>query len=103
MSLRLRIKPEDLTRLLTYTPGLLDPGISPLPLGFTALGPGSTPNRIHASGGEGTAWVYAEVNAYGTLLRDSVLYTMTYPFTGTIQAGLEGLVLRPAGGSYVNS
>lgn len=64
------------------TPFLALPGIGGVsesePLVFGRL------NVIGAILGEGQSWIYAEVNAYGTLLRDSVLYTASYPYTATM-------------------
>lgn len=41
-------------------------------------------NQIVPYVAEGGAWIYAAVNAYGTLLQDSVRYTWSYPYTGTL-------------------
>lgn len=42
------------------------------------------PNQIEALKGEGSVWIYALASVYGTILQDSVLYTLTYPYTVTI-------------------
>jgi len=41
-------------------------------------------NQIVALAGEGTAWLYATISAYGQVLSDSVQYTFTYPYTQTL-------------------
>lgn len=40
----------------------------------------------------GSAWIYASVSAYGTMLRDSVLYTFSYPYSMVIATGESGSV-----------
>jgi len=37
-------------------------------------------NAIVAKGHTGTPWIHADIDVYGTLLRDSVQYTLTPPF-----------------------
>lgn len=41
-------------------------------------------NRIHAFQ-KGTAWIHANMRVFGVMLRDSVQYTITNPYTGSIQ------------------
>jgi len=43
-----------------------------------------SPKQIVALSGEGTVWIHGAVTAYGTVLEDSVLYTLTYPYTATM-------------------
>ena len=52
------------------------------------------PNQIVALAGEGSAWIYATISAYGTILRDSVRYTFTYPFAQTISTVKDNLALQ---------
>lgn len=55
---------------------------------------GLASNQVVALAGEGTAWLYATVSAYGTLLQDSVQYTLTYPFTQTIATVKVNLAIQ---------
>jgi hypothetical protein len=41
-------------------------------------------NRIHAFQ-KGTPWIHANVRVFGVMLRDSVQYTITNPYSGSIQ------------------
>jgi hypothetical protein len=52
------------------------------------------PNQITALRGEGTAWIYAAINAYGTAFADSVQYTFSYPYTQTIGTGKANLAIQ---------
>lgn len=53
-------------------------------------------NYIQASSSLGMTWVKAQVLAYGTLLRDSVQYTLTYPYLSFIVVGSSGtLTIMP--------
>lgn len=40
---------------------------------------------------KGTGWVYANVTVYGVPLRDSVLYTLTNPYSGLVYLSTNGL------------
>lgn len=39
----------------------------------------------------GTAWVHANIRVFGVTLRDSVLYTLTNPYTGSVKIGANDL------------
>lgn len=52
-----------------------------------------TQNQVLALTGEGTAWVYADLTAYGTAMHDSVLYTFTYPKSATISTVKSNLAV----------
>lgn len=55
-------------------------------------------NTIHANQ-KGTAWVIAAAMVYGVALRDSVQYTVTNPFTGTLNADPTFLLQPDQSGS----
>jgi hypothetical protein len=80
-----------------YVPTILLPGDDGIIVSVGVPPVFTSYNTIAAVQGEGTSYIYAEVNAYGTLLQDSVLYTASYPYTGTIQvytADRHGLQVR---------
>lgn len=89
-AMRYLIKPEDQGRVQPYAPIVLlrlPSKASNRDIGYfyrwsSSVSPAS--NQIVPLTGEGSAWIYATVNAYGTMLRDSVRYTFTYPYTKTI-------------------
>lgn len=90
VNMRLTVRPVDAARMAGYTPSLQTPGLDGVSVQFNNAISGSSLNRIAAIAGEGTAWVYAEANVYGTLLRDSVQYILLYPATGTIDMRIFG-------------
>ncbi len=65
---------------------------------------------IGAQGYEGSAWVYATVNAYGTVLKDSVEYTVSPPYrqqtyisayqSVTLRNDSEGIIYLSPGGTW---
>lgn len=55
--------------------------------------PSAARNQILPYVGEGSVWVYAALNAYGTLLQDSVQYSFTYPYTGTVAISKSSLAV----------
>lgn len=52
--------------------------------GPSFLSPSAKVNQIAPFTATGSAWIYARVNAYGAYLQDSVLYSFSYPYTGTV-------------------
>lgn len=54
-------------------------------------------NGISAKVYDGSAWIHADVNVYGTLLRDSVQYTFTPPFAATISFQQSNLKVNNTG------
>lgn len=60
----------------------------------TTANSGLAPNQFIALSGEGTAWLYATVNAYGTVLQDSVRYAFSYPYTQTISTVKVNLAVQ---------
>lgn len=90
--MRYAVRPEDADKLGVYTPALRLPNgpyvqVTPYP------SPSVGTNQIVPRLSEGQVWVYAETNAYGTVLRDSVLYTFTYPYAYTLTASQFGYAL----------
>jgi len=60
-------------------------------IGSKSISP--TANQIVPLVSEGSVWIYGAVTAYGTPLKDSVLYTFTYPYTATVTANKTNLEL----------
>lgn len=95
--IRYSVKAADRTRVSVYSPSI------GLTIGTTAVTVRSLPyvfpastltqNQVLAFTGEGTAWVYADVTAYGTVLHDSVLFTFTYPKSATISTVKSNLAV----------
>lgn len=83
-TLRLTTKAADRLVIAGYETLLSLPGTDGPPISFPNPFLGSSTNRIKAIAGEGSGWVHAEVDAYGAVLRDSVKYTATWPFTATV-------------------
>jgi hypothetical protein len=77
--IRYTVHTGDSTRVAVYIPQLASPAGQLLVSHPTILSAGV--NQIRPLVGEGSAWIYATVNAFGTELKDSVLYTFTYPIT----------------------
>lgn len=75
------VRPADELRIGRYQPRLVTPE-GTVTQWFPS--PAPAPNQIRASAGEGTVWIYARINVYGTTLTDSVLYTLSYPYVLTI-------------------
>jgi len=58
-------------------------------------------NAILIWGNSGNTWVYANASVYGTMLRDSVQYTLTNQATGYAGAGLFGFQLDSYEGATI--
>jgi hypothetical protein len=68
--------------------------LTALQLQMSACGGSSVAiNMIHANQ-KGTAWIIADATVYGVALRDSVQYTVTNPFAGTVNAD-PSFLLQP--------
>lgn len=85
---RFTVGTGDSTRVAVYIPTLTSPSgqttvVHPSSLSASAA-------QIRPLAGEGTVWIHAAITAFGTVLQDSVLYTLTYPFTQTISIGTQG-------------
>ena len=73
-AMRYRVRPEDASTVAVYQPRLYAPATTDFLV--QALGVPSLQERwIAAKNGGPSAWIYGEVDAYGTLLRDSVLFS----------------------------
>jgi hypothetical protein len=85
---RFTVGTGDSTRVAVYIANLSSPSGTPSvihPSSFSA-----SAAQIRSLASEGTVWVHASITAFGTVLQDSVLYTLTYPFTQTISVGTQG-------------
>jgi len=100
-AIRYEYSPQDSSALMCYTPTISAPSTLTglqltLPICSVKVLNGSLRlNQIRALR-KGSAWVFANVNVYGVMLRDSVRYTLTNPLTGLVYLGTNGL---QAGGS----
>ena len=76
----------------TYHPYISDPLTR-----ATIAPPSAAFNYVQANVGAGSAYVYAEVNAYGTILRDSVLFHFAYPSSAfiAVPGTQEGFTIAP--------
>jgi len=89
---RFTYRPTDASKLGCYVPGI--PGIgefTTLQLSVTDCGTAVGLDQIAAIANSGTAWVIAEANVYGTVLRDSVQYTLTNPYSGYVLLAASNL------------
>jgi hypothetical protein len=81
--MRYRVKPQDVSALTVFQPRIYSPGFFLVQqLGVPTVGE----KEIAAKDGGHRVWVYADVSAYGTLLRDSVLYSSIYPLSYSFNA-----------------
>ncbi len=79
--MRYTVRASDVDKMRVYDPTIsVGSTLARVSKDFSSLGT----NQIMPLLGEGSAWVFATVNAYGTLLRDSVFYTFSYPYTATV-------------------
>lgn len=62
--------------------------------GHAALSPAAARNQIVPYVFSGSAWIYARVNAYGAYLQDSVQYTFTHPYTGSVRISKSNLAVQ---------
>jgi len=100
---RYRINGTDSAKILTYSPTIIAPGrsrgqYSPqgIPLSSEYVYFFGQMNKIAVLAPTGSAYVYGDVNAYGTELRDSVLFTFGYPSTFSFSIQTKG-PLQPYG------
>lgn len=91
--LEYEVKVADESRLGVYTANITLPSFLTLRVGRTSLTPSVGRNQIVPYVSSGAAWVYARVNAYGTVLQDSVLYTFSYPYVGTVATSKSSLAV----------
>lgn len=86
---RYSVRPADAKRVALYRPSITVGGIN------VQIAPSLAPtaSQIGALAAEGATWIHGTVDAYGTLLRDSVLLTFSYPFRATIATGLAGAMI----------
>jgi len=104
--------PGDSTTMQCYVPNLVATGtLTQAQLQLTGCGTNNNAgqvglNNIHAFK-TGTAWVHANVMVFGVMLRDSVQYTLTNPYSGFIyastyylagnQPGISSIYIAPGG------
>jgi len=101
-SLRFIIREADATKMGCYVPSFSGIGnFTNFQLNVTNCGTQVGLNQIAALAHSGTAWVIAEANVYGTVLRDSVQYTLTYPFWGYVM--IASVNLQLVGGSTLGT
>jgi len=82
--LRLTFHDADSLKVGCYAPSFGDFGVIPSALlNVSNCGAGTGFNELRALT-TGTVWVIATANVYGRSLRDSVLYTLTNPFSGSV-------------------
>jgi len=89
-NLRFEFGPGDSTKLGCYAPMFIPTktlAANQLQLSDCGAGSDNVVTQLnHIMGLKvGTAWVYATASVYGVTLRDSVQYTVTYPFRGYVQ------------------
>lgn len=76
-------KGGDSAKVLTYEPGIIAPGNRGILLSSEYTYFFGTQNAIVAKVGDDSAYVYTDVNAYGTVLHDSLKFHFHYPSTAT--------------------
>lgn len=91
-AMRYVVKGADTKRVGVYRPSIVIPGGVELQPRVVPT-PRPTANQIVPWVGEGSAWIYGSVTAFGVELRDSVLYTLSYPFTFTYSVRIFNLRL----------
>jgi hypothetical protein len=96
---RYMVKSADTLRVGIYLPNVIIPDdINPDRLTLLPRqSPTVRPDQILPYVGEGSAWVYAEVTAYGQPLRDSTLYTFVHPSSMTITTTKTNLAVTAVG------
>jgi hypothetical protein len=97
--IRYEVRPADSLRLGVYTPTIIIPAdINPANFRLTPVAsPRIAVNQILPYVGEGSAMVYGSVTAYGQALRDSTVYTFTYPSSLTITTATTNLAVTAYG------
>ncbi len=93
VQLRLTVREEDTKKLTGYTPYIKLPGENGVLVQPSSPNLGDYYNYVYVIAGEGKAWVFAEVDAYGTLLKDSVQYTLTYPLSANLEIQFRNLAV----------
>jgi len=87
-TLRLEIRPGDMDKVGYYRPYITPP---PNIVSLNLIdGVGAPLNGIVTLSHTGTVWVYANVLVYGTMLHDSVQYTITNGYRGSVAVGDQG-------------
>ena len=95
--LRYTFHDEDVARMGCYIPRFPAIGVfTAKQLAVATCGKTVALNQISAVADSGTVWVIADLVAYGVHLRDSVQYTLTYPYN--VGVGLFPQNLSLAGG-----
>lgn len=97
--IRYSVGSADTLRVSVYQPYLRLPiTINPSQLQIGArVYPAAAVNAILPNVGEGSAWVYGNVTAYGQALRDSARYTFVYPSSATITTAKTNLAVTAYG------
>lgn len=82
--IRLRVNAADINQLGFYAPAFSTATISYYQLYQYDCQVCVGLDQITAVGNSGTAWLYADVNVYGTMLHDSVQYTLTNSYIANL-------------------
>lgn len=99
-AIRIMVKPQDSLKVTLGRPQFKLPGADGLIIQNVNQGSEVGPTART----EGTVWIHALIDAYGTVLRDSVLYTLTPPYTASLGFVAHGLTVGVTnGGSTFNA
>lgn len=96
--LRYTFHDEDVPKMGCYNPRLPAIGMfSTTQLTVATCGKTVSLNQIAAVADSGTVWVIADLVAYGVHLRDSVAYTLTYPYSVGVSLAPQNLSINGGG------
>lgn len=87
---QLSVSSADAQRVAFYAPRSFNPNVPSVAYGSALLYSAGTFSPLV---GQGTAWIYGSLTAYGVALRDSVQYTFSYRHSLTIDASKYNLAL----------
>jgi hypothetical protein len=96
---RYSVRPADVKRVALHRPTISVGGSVIVVQADNNPAPGA--NQIGAIAPEGTVWIHGSVDAYGTVLRDSVLFTLTYPFSTLIYVERIGTTITSPAANQV--
>lgn len=98
--IRFTVRPGDARRMLVHETVIQLPGTGNrvcITCPSAQIFPTPEANQIRPLVGEGKVWIFAAVDAYGTLLQDSVEYTLSYPYALTVSSVKNNLAVESAG------